>query len=255
MSTGEPVDVARAAQLLLQARTSGRPVVALPDGCVPRDVADAYRIQDATLAGLGPVGGWKVGAKSATAVPTCSPIPAAFLLAEGCTVPASTCRLRGAEAEIAVRIGRDLPPRPQAYGEDDLAGAIAAVLPAIELADSRFDPREGQPALAALADCGGNSGLVLGADSKVPLPRTTAEQGGAMRFDGQVVAEGYGGNPAGDLLRLLTWLANHVAQRSGGLRKGDIVTTGTWTGVLFAPPGAAVHAEVFGIGGVHLRFE
>jgi 2-keto-4-pentenoate hydratase len=35
----------------------------------------------------------------------------------------------------------------------------------------------------------------------------------------------------------VVWLANHLAERCGGLKAGQIVTTGSCTGLPFAKPG------------------
>ena len=43
---------------------------------------------------------------------------------------------------------------------------------------------------------------------------------------------------------MLTWLANHCAARGLGLTKGQIVTTGSCTGMLFAPAGSQVRGTV-----------
>src|SRR3546814_1914712 len=54
---------AQAARLLLDSRNHRRPIEALPEYCRPATTAQAYAIQDAVADLLGPVGGWKVGAK------------------------------------------------------------------------------------------------------------------------------------------------------------------------------------------------
>jgi 2-keto-4-pentenoate hydratase len=46
---------------------------------------------------------------------------------------------------------------------------------------------------------------------------------------------------------LLVWLANRCRGRGAGLQAGQVVTTGSCTGMLFASPGTAVHAEVAGL--------
>jgi 2-keto-4-pentenoate hydratase len=55
-------------------------------------------------------------------------------------------------------------------------------------------------------------------------------------------------------LRLLTALANHCTGRTGGLREGEMITTGSITGVTFAKPGAAVTADFGPLGTVRLEF-
>ncbi len=57
-----------------------------------------------------------------------------------------------------------------------------------------------------------------------------------------------GGNPAGHPKRLLAWLAGHAASRGKPLKKGDIVTTGSHTGITIAPLGARVTARFEGLG-------
>ena len=45
-------------------------------------------------------------------------------------------------------------------------------------------------------------------------------------------------------------MANHAAARTGGLKAGDVVTTGSCCGAIPVPPGTAVEAEFPGIGTV-----
>ena len=242
-----------AAALLLRARLSGEPLPALPEALLPADADAAYAIQQAVGRQLGAVGGWKVGAKGPTLQPTCAPVLANSIGTSPGTIASHACRLRGVEAEIAVRLLRDLPPRDRPYAEDDLAAAIGPAMPALEVVDSRFASMARQPALALLADGLSNAGLVLGAAGGV-LPADAARQQAEIFFDRQRVAGGAGGNPAGNLLRLLAWLANHAARWAGGLREGQVVTTGSWTGLLFAARGTHVRALLGGLGAVELSF-
>jgi 2-keto-4-pentenoate hydratase len=59
-----------------------------------------------------------------------------------------------------------------------------------------------------------------------------------------------GGNP----FQLLAACANHVAQHGDGLRSGDIITTGSTTGIIFAHSGAVVAASFGAFGKVELAF-
>lgn len=97
--------------------------------------------------------------------------------------------------------------------------------------------------------------LVLGAPSALPpseldlrtLPAT-------LVFNGEKVASTLGGNPAEDVWTLLAWLALHCEQRGQPLRAGQIVTTGSCAGMLLAPAGALVQAEVNGVGRIEVQF-
>lgn len=48
-----------------------------------------------------------------------------------------------------------------------------------------------------------------------------------MYKNGKLVATGSGAAVLGDPRLALTWLANEVAEFAGGLREGELVTTGT----------------------------
>ncbi|HWP12482.1 MAG TPA: fumarylacetoacetate hydrolase family protein [Ramlibacter sp.] len=249
-SSFDPADLARR---LIRARKAA---VAVPHAHVPvPDTDGAYAVQDATVRGLGPVGGWKVGAKAPLAEPACAPLPDSGLFASGATLLGPQWRMRGIEVEVAVRLGRDLDP---AAGEPEPAlvrDAVEAVLPVIEVVETRLaDWRDSAP-LAQLADLQNHGGLVIGVASALSpgeLDLRTVEA--YLAFDGQPVASTRGANPAADVWRLLGWLARHCARRGQPLRAGDLITTGSCTGMLFAPEGAHVQAQLAGIGVVELWF-
>lgn len=244
-SAGVPAEFTpvAAAQALCLARRDGRRV---PSTLLKsRDRDEAYAIQDATLAAIGPIGGWKVGASGPGQEPVCAPLPAEGLLPNGALLQGSAWRLRGAAAEVAFRLGSDLPPRARPYTRDEVAQAIASVLPAIEVAETRLaDWLDADPA-ALLADLQCHGGLVLGEPEAFEpawfdLGRTEV----VMRFDEQVVAHTVGEHAHPDVGGLLVWLANHCMARGAGLKAGQVVTTGSCTGMLFASQGTAVHMEV-----------
>ena len=244
-----PVDAAAAR--LVQAR-DGIPVRWRE--VLPADRAAAFAVQDATLARIGPAGGWKVGAKSPEALPTCAPLPAAGLLTSGTRLVGAPWRLRGVELEVAVRFARDLPCE-SAPSLADLQGAIDAVLPAIEVVETRLADWRESDALAQLADLQTHGALVLGAPSTLAAADLDLRQVEAyLAFDGQPVASARGANPAGDVWRLLSWLAVHCTERGQPLRAGDVVTTGSCTGMLFAAEGAHVLGALNGLGRVELQF-
>jgi 2-keto-4-pentenoate hydratase len=155
---------------------------------------------------------------------------------------------------VAVRLARDLPCETQPSAAD-LQRAIDAVLPAIDVVETRLsDWRESEP-LAQLADMQTHGALVLGAPSRLAASDLDLRGIEAyLAFDGQPVASARGANPAGDVWRLLAWLAVHCTQRGKPLRAGDVVTTGSCTGMLFAAEGAHVQGALDGIGHVELHF-
>jgi 2-keto-4-pentenoate hydratase len=246
-------DVQAAARRLLAARRGGG---AFPSAAVvPPDRETAYAIQDATIAALGPARGWKVGAKGPDVEPNCAPLPSAGIFASGVRLVGPAWTMRGIEVEAAVRFARDFVPASPDVDRAQLQDAIDCVLPAIEVVETRFsDWRESDP-LAQLADLQTHGALVLGEPSTMKpadLDLQTVEA--YLAFDGQPVASCRGANPAADVWRLLAWLAWRCVQRGHPLRAGDVVTTGSCSGMLFADEGMRVLADLKGLGRVELHF-
>ena len=242
-----------AAQALVRARLDGSRVP--PALLQPANRGEAYAIQDATLAAIGPIGGWKVSACGIGLEPACAPLPATGLLPDAVLLEGSDWRLRGIEVEVGFRLGVDLPPRAAPYTLDDLAQAVESVLPVIEVVETRLAEWLGAGAQAALADLLSHGALVLGrrqpfTPAWFDLRRTEA----ALRFDGQIVAHTVGEHRCPDAGALLVWLANHCSARGVGLKAGCVITSGSCTGMLFASPGTQVRAEIGELAPVSLSF-
>ena len=76
-----------------------------------------------------------------------------------------------------------------------------------------------------------------------------------LSVDGVIRVERTGSNTSGDLLRLLPWLANEGAARTGGLSAGQWITTGSWTGNTLADKTSVVDVKFSTVGIVNLRFD
>ena len=108
----------QAARLLLAVRRGGPRIAALPATLAPQTLAGAYAIQLALLEEMqSDIAGWKATLFDADDG-ACAPLPANAVV----DAPAYTQVLRpplldpapyGIEAEVAFRLGRDLPPLAQ----------------------------------------------------------------------------------------------------------------------------------------------
>ncbi len=150
-----------ASELLLSARRDpSQRLRSFPETLRPKTEEQAYLVQREVAGRLGAVGGWKVGSPAPDSPSyTCAPLPASGIQDSPATV---ACADRGVEAEIAVRLATDLPPRDAPYTDNDIRAAIASAHPAIEILDSRFvDPDAADP-LSLLADSLSHCALVLG---------------------------------------------------------------------------------------------
>ena len=251
MTDSPPADaVAQAAALLLAARRDpSRRLAALPEALRPADAATAYAIQARTSEGV-PIGGWKVGSAGPGKPCNCAPMPAAGISASPAMLRPG--RLRGVEAEVAFRLGHDLPPRATPYTRAEVISALATAHPVIEILESAFVDPDAVDPLSNLADSILHGGFVAGpglADWQgLDFPAITVTQ----TIDDATLQRT--GNPAGDMIRLVEWLANEGSRWAGGLRAGQFVTCGSWTGKTLAPAGAAVGVVFPGLGEAAARF-
>ncbi len=227
---------------LLAARRHRQPIARLPEVAVPKSAEAAYRVQDEVTRALGRIAGWKVGAPSDSAEPNCAPLLADRVRSSPARFAATEFRLLGVEAELAFRLGIDLPARSTDYGEDEVWAAIETMHVAIELVDSRYADFPNTDKLALLADHQSNGAFCYGAAIGDWRATDFLRQEARLLIDGKEVARARGGNVAGHPRRLLGWLANHCARRGRALAAGDIVTTGSHTGLHRARAGAKVTA-------------
>lgn len=245
-----------AAALLVPAWQSGQELHnGLPEALRPTSEQQAYAIQQAVTDKLGRIGGWKVGAASPAldAHFTCAPMPLAGIHHHPARLPSAQFTLRAVEAEICLRIGRDLPVRAAPYGADEVLAAIESCHSAIEVLQSRYGDPDRQDRLSVLADSISHGGFVVGppiADwSRIDWPAEAV----TLRVDGTEEARRTG-NPGGEMPRMLVWLANIGARWAGGLKIGQYVTTGSWTGKTPVGASGAVDVQFTHADAVALRF-
>lgn len=254
-----PDRVSAAAQRLFEAFGTGTPIADMPAAEAPQTRDDAFATQDATLDLLGrKVGAWKVGGSPGTES-TASPIAASKIYPSGQVLASADHRNFGVEAEIAFRLGQDLPKRETAYSPDDIKAAISSMIVAIEIVESRLQDWPKTDPLWALMDFQANDSLVLGTEMPVPEALDFSTQPVRLLFDDTVAFEDTGTFGGGDPFVLMAWLANHAPGRTGslkdrGLKAGDVVTTGSWNGVHFAKVGTAARIEFPGLGQADMRF-
>ena len=243
------------ANALLDARRTNMPLPDLPADLQPADENEAFFVQDVMAETFGAIGGWKISARGADAEPFFAPMPQAWISESGTVFGGTTHRLRGVECEIAFRLGQDLPRRGTAYTREELSASLASCHPAIEIIESAFVDPLAVARPASFADMQMHGGFVAGPAITDWQSIDWAAEKVTLVVDGSVRVEKIGSNPAGtDLLRLLVYLANQGAARTGGLRAGQYVTTGSWTGITWAGAASTVMAEFAHAGSADLRF-
>src|SRR5262249_23183510 len=120
----------------------------------------------------------------------------------------------------------DLPPRAVPYARDEVLAAIESVHAAFEIVGPRLGEPASVPFAAFLSDNLGNWGTVIGTGH----PAETLPAKGQLIRDGEVLAED--AHPNGDPLATLIAYADQQSDQLGGLRRGQFVITGSFTGAV-----------------------
>ncbi|CUV03593.1 2-keto-4-pentenoate hydratase [hydrothermal vent metagenome] len=253
----------QAARFLHEAHRARTPYQPLPDGISPRDINEAYDIQEAFHELLFPERGAIVGYKVALTTTVMQQMVGFGHPASGAvftsgvhhspvTINASDYVHVGAECEIAMLLEQDLPASDTPYDRESVARAVAALMPAFELVDDRGADYTDLYFLNVAADNSWNSGIVLGEAvidwQDIDLVAAT----GTMTINGQPAGVGTGGDVLGHPLEALAWLANNLAERGKSLQKDMIVMTGSIVSTKFLNKGDEVQFEIDTLGDVLL---
>jgi len=243
-------EISAAVTLLAELRRHGGLTPAL--NATPATVAQAHAIQDRLAAELGePVGAFKANA------PPGGPVSRGLIFGSGifagpARVAAADFAHKGVEGEIAFRFRHDLPARATDYTRAEVVQAITA-LPAIEIVSGRFTDPQTRPALEQVADCMVNGALVLGAEISNWRPLDLANLRIRTWLNGELLWDNVGGHPIGDPVGVAVALVNHMREQDG-VKAGQVVTTGSCTGIRFLQPGDRFEIEFEKLGGTEVVF-
>lgn len=245
-------DINAAAKLLADARRTGVKREPLPVELQPKTIDEGHAIQDATVALLNEaVGGWKTGLDK-SGVMSRAPIFASDIQLNPGRVGSSSKNLRGIEAEIAFRFTKDLPARASDYSRSEVEDALEAFA-AIELLNSRYAESGPRSTLEKLADRIIQGGIVCGTPRQDWRSVDWAKLEVVLTVDGTDIASNTGSHPVGDAVAPALALVNSL-RKATGVKAGQIMTTGTWTGVNFVGPDSLAVANFDGFEPVLVQF-
>jgi 2-keto-4-pentenoate hydratase len=238
-----------------------------PEEIAEASIDEAYAMQEALQALLVPERGPIAGYKIALTTPVMQQLMGIDHSIAGAIfakrVHSSPATLRHAdytriavECEIAMRLGADLPAHSKPYAKEDLADAVAACLPSIELIeDHACDQYKLVGGRGLIANNAWNAGCVLGSEVTDWRALDLAAVTGTMTINGLEIGRGRGGDVmSGHPLHALAWVANTVAARGHPLRRGMIVQTGSVVATQWPKPGDTVTVNFAGLGEASARF-
>jgi 2-oxo-3-hexenedioate decarboxylase len=150
-----------------------------------------------------------------------------------------------AEPEIAFLIGARIEPPATVSG---VLAATEAVLPAIEVVDSRYNEPFQLP--DSVADNAGAARVVLGTQARRPGELVDLRCLGCVFRSRGAIDTAAGGAAMGHPAAAVAWLANALGSRGEHLDAGTVVLTGGLTGSVALQSGGVVTAEFDGLGSV-----
>ena len=260
----DPSLIADAARQLREAAESGRQ-------CRPvrhmlgsdSDIGAAYAVQQVNaalaVAGGRRVSGHKIGL-TAVAVqeqlgvtqPVSGTLFADRCIASGIDIPAGSLVQPRAEGEIAVVLGDDLDKGEHCVV--DIISAIAHLLPAIEIVDSRT--ADWDITVVDMVADNACSGYYVVGSTPCSLRRTDVRDVSMrMHLNGRTASTGKGSACLGNPLHALLWLANSMCERGTPLRAGECIMTGSLGAMVTLAPGDEIRAELNPIGTVTTKLQ
>jgi len=262
MSGSAGTVIAGLADALWQAESECVPVRPITEQQSGISVAEAYEIQtyniERRLAAGGLNRGRKIGLTSRATQelfgvkePSCGVLLHDMFLDEGDEVAMDALIAPRVTAEFALLMAKDL------YGPGvttvNALTAIGAVLPAIEIVDSRIaDWRIG--IVDTVADNASTARVVVGA-RMIPVAELDLCHLGVLLYrNGSPIESGAGAAVLGNPARCVAWLANKLATLGGGLRSGDIVLPGALHRLVPVRRGDAFRAHFAHLGTVTVQF-
>lgn len=200
------------------------------------------------------IGGWKCSAPAPGKITVAPIFGGAVHTSSPCFLEAEDPIAR-IEPEIAFVLGRELGPREEPYTEREVLQSVGETRLVLELIGCRYAQPEAIPYPEMLADGLWNLGLFVGPVIDVDPSRELPEKC-AISVEGPagllLVREGR--HPDGHPLIPFHWLVNFLSARGTALSPGQIVTTGSWAGVLDVPMSTPLQVTFGDLGGFSVLF-
>jgi len=258
--------ISKAAGFIAELRFALRQQPQIPEAFRPDTLAAGYAVQEGVVDRLlEKSGGHAVGYKVActnklaqkllgTDTPFYGRLLSPFVYQSPARLNAEDFSMRVIEAEFSFQLAADLPREGAPYEKDTVAEAVAAVLPSIEIVDTRYTVWTEVPLPSLISDNGCNGGWVQGKAIERWRDMDLAAHEVRLRVNGVDKLRGTGAAVLGHPLNSLVWLANTLCDQGKALKAGDLVSTGVCTDIYHAEPGDHIVADFGALGAAEAVF-
>ncbi len=225
-------------------------------------IEDAYQIQLAMIQPRLDAGerviGKKIGVTSQVVMdmlgvdqPDFGHLLSGMLLGDGASIACADLIAPKAEGEIAFVLKDDLTGPGVTLA--DVLRATAYVMPCFEIVDSRI--RDWKIRIQdTVADNASAAAFVLGDGGVAPHEVDLACVGMTLEKNGEIVATGAGAAALGHPANAVVWLANTLGRLGIGLKRGEVILSGSLAAMVPVKPGDQLRMSLGGIGSASVRF-
>lgn len=245
--------ISQAARILVERRHKKMLSARLSKELRPETSEQALAIQQVVIDTIGDdVGGWKCSLPNTDnliAAPIfsrtlCNQSPCHIELDNG------ACKI---EPEIAFVFKDTMPAQSEAYSEESIVAALGGAHLVLELIRNRYLPAEEVSFPEHLADCLLNQGLYIGPSIDLQQALVTSDLEFTLsQTEVKVIS---GKHPNHYPKHPLIWLVNFLSQRGIDIQAGQIVTTGSYAGVLDVQPNLNFTLQFGELGTISLMFK
>ena len=258
--------ISKAAEFIANLRFAMRQEPQIPESFRPDNPASGYAVQEAVVNRLlKKYGGRAVGYKIActnkiaqrllgTDTPFYGRLLSPFVYQSPARVNTRNFSMRLIEAEFSFQLADDLPRKAAPYNMESVANAVKAIMPSIELVDTRYTVWTEVPLPSLISDNGCNSGWVRGKATEAWRHLDLASHKVCLKVNGEEKLKGSGAAILGHPLNSLAWLANTLCEQGKQLKAGDLVSTGVCTDIYLAEPGDNIVADFGALGTAEVSF-
>lgn len=246
-----PESLTAIARAFVDARREARSLPGYP-GPLPRDMREAYAIQDEALRLAGQaIGGWKLGRINPPydarfkANRLAGPIFAGAIVRDetGAAMPVIAGGFGAAEAEFLLQLGEDPDPSRAEWTLEDAKALAGAVHIGIEIASSPFPGINDFGPCVTASDFGNNLGLLVGPPLAGGTARDPDDVTVTLSINGEVAGRATTAAMLDGPYGALRFLLELMQRRGIRLRRGQWISTGAVTGVHPVRPGDRVEAR------------
>lgn len=238
------------ADLLIAARRAGQQIQGpFPSELIPPDTDTGYAVNALVAEGLAwqPLG-WKIAGttdevrkKLRISNPIYGRTYRQFAAESPTTLTHGDLLDPLVECEFFVTLAHPLKARDAPWTMGEVCAAVGSVHAGIEVAECRFSMIALPPLPAILADGSASGRYIYGGAISAPLaalPDVQVE----LKVDGVAIRRGSGADVMGHPITPLLWLAEERRRTGLGLAAGEMISTGSCTGML--PVRAAQNVQV-----------